>query len=159
MVEPAACGIPAATPPNPVEGYTDIQRCGPCTHWRGCGSVCAHIRGCVAVVRAEHCEPRRYAPPISSVSRQSRTKRPVGGPVGRDLLLCVLAPRGHTGPHLHLTGPVAAAPDPLQGPGPGTSPPTHKITDLPKKNTFVFFLWLDASNTAEKTTTLSAQSH
>lgn len=85
-------------PCNPVEGYTDIQRCGPCTHRWDCGSVCVHIHGHVAVVRAAHCEPSRYAPPpISSVSRQSRTKRLVGAPVGIDLLLCVPAQWGHTG--------------------------------------------------------------
>lgn len=52
---------------------------------------------CAAPVSAAQCEPVRYAPPISPVSKHGRTKRPVAAPAGIDLLSCVLARRGHTG--------------------------------------------------------------
>lgn len=56
-----------------------------------------HTHRCVALVSAAQCEPCRYAPPISPVSRHRTTKRPVAEPAGIDLLPCVLAQWGHTG--------------------------------------------------------------
>lgn len=86
------------------------------TVWRKCvykhnsKCVCAHlyiiqththIHRRVALVSAAQCEPRRYAPPISPVSRHRRTKRPVAAPAGIDLLPCVLTKGGGGGGGSH----------------------------------------------------------
>lgn len=114
-------------PCNPVEGYTDIQRCGPCTHRWDCGSVCVHIHGHVAVVRAAHCEPSRYAPPDLLCQQTKQNKEACGSASGdRSSPLCSCSVGSHRRRsqfnHLYLTDRTSGCRSlrlhPLQGPGP-----------------------------------------